>query len=183
MKDKTKDKENNLTTLEEQEVEIPEISIEEFIMFILGLVNRPIIGRIVLFKEVFLFYDKLKKRLKIQDPIFFSYRYGPYSVLLAQVIDMMEFAGLIIRHGRRGSKKERFELTDKGKRIAKKLIEKLKEKLGEDEITNLIKMRKGLDQLGTEGILRYVYQNYPDFGKRSEIADRYKTIKWGVGIG
>ena len=183
MRNETKYEENNLAALKEQEVETPEIAIEEFIMFVMGLVDKPIIGRIVLFKEIFLFYDKLKDRLRIQDPLFFSYKYGPYSVLIAQVLDMMEFAGLIIRQGRRGSRKERFELTERGKEIAKRLIEKLKRKIGEEEMVNLIKMRKGLDQLGTKGILRYVYQNYPSFRKHSEIADKYKTIKWGVGIG
>lgn len=87
----------------------------------------------------------------------------------------MYFDGYVQVKGRRNSNSESFSLTDKGKKFAKKTFNKLN-RFTRNEI---IEKRKGWDQLGTDGILNYVYTHYPKFKKKSLLKNRYKDILWG----
>ena len=66
-----------------------------------------------------------------------------------------------------------------GQKYSKTLFNKLP-KSQKNEIA--IK-RKGWDQLGTEGILNYVYTHYPKYTEKSVIKNRYKDVIWGNGTG
>jgi hypothetical protein len=77
----------------------------------------------------------------------------------------MEIYGLIISKGRKSSNKEIFYLTDYGKKRAKEQFEKL----NTQQQLKLKDLRKGWDQLGVKGILKYVYSNYQNFIDKSEI--------------
>jgi hypothetical protein len=129
--------------------------------------EQPIKGMILLMKEIFLMQMEFAKeeKIKIQDANFISYKYGPYSVDVDKVIESMEIYGLIISKGRKSSNKEIFYLTDYGKKRAKEQFEKL----NTQQQLKLKDLRKGWDQLGVKGILKYVYSNYQNFIDKSEI--------------
>lgn len=155
------------------------ITVDQLIKVLLCLSDTPIYGRIMLFKEIFLIYQKLKEKgIAVHDPRFVPYRYGPYSFFVAETLDLMETTGAIIHEGKKNTQMETFKINGKNVKsdeiltiIDPAILEELK------------KYRKGLDQLGTDGILRKVYQDYPEYKLKSEIKERYKTITWGRGRG
>jgi|Deesub1362A_J573_1020465.scaffolds.fasta_scaffold01045_8 uncharacterized protein YwgA len=156
------------------------ILVRDAILMLLSVKNeKPIYGRTMIMKQIFLFYEEILKRrgLKFQDPKFVPYKYGPYSFTVMQALEDLYFAGYIKIEGRKNTRKERFTLTEKG------LIEILNkfESLAESIKKEIEEKRIGWDQLGTDGILRYVYQNYPEYKEKSEIKKKYKEIEWGKG--
>mgnify|MGYP000032262158 CR=1 FL=1 len=161
----------------------PQITVDELVLFLLSLSERPVIGRISLFKELFLLYEEIKEKIQIQNPKFVSYKYGPYSFYIQETLDWLEYSGFIERRGKRNTRLEKFRLSDLGRKIAHNVMQRMKELLGQNEIERLKKLRMGWDQLGTDGLLKYVYQFYPEYRERSEIANKFKNIKWGKGKG
>ncbi len=153
------------------------ITVDELIKLLLSLSDSPIYGRVMFFKELFLLYQELKKNgIKVQDPKFVPYYYGPYSFLVAETLELMEATGQILREGKKNTNSEKFEIKNPER-------DKFALIVGNELFDRLKKLRKGWDQLGTEGILRFVYQNYPKYKTKSKIKDRYKTITWGRGKG
>ena len=163
-----------------------DITIEDIVILLLGITedNAPIYGRTLLVKEVFLTIKEVieKYAIKYQDPKFISYQYGPYSFNLIDAVESMAMRGYIYRSGRRGTKKETFSLSDKGLERYKQIREKL-EKRWPELLDELKEKRRGWDELGTDGILKYVYQNYPEYLDKSKIYKKYEPINWGKGRG
>ena len=158
----------------------PIITLRDMVLILLyAQKDKPIHSRIMLFKEVFLLYKEVLSRYTnnfiIQDPKFFGYKYGPYSFELAEVVKQLYWNGLIDIYGRTNTRKETLELTPKGAEEAQRIFNSLPRELQEE----IRKMRIGWDQLGIDGILRYVYRNYSDYAKQSEIKDKYKEVLWG----
>ena len=141
--------------------------------------DKPIFGRIMLTKEMFLLLNEILEKDDVQDPKFVPYRFGPYSFVLGNVLSNLEFSGFINRTGRKNSRAEQFTLTDKGKNTATILWNKLSENVR----MVLPKKRKGWDQLGVNGILKLVYGKYEEYTKNSCIKGRYKNITSGRGTG
>ncbi|AEH06287.1 hypothetical protein [Methanothermococcus okinawensis] len=156
------------------------LTTKDLVLIILYAQNKPIYGRTLLFKEIFLLYMEVLKDyndFEIQNPNFIPHHYGPYSFDIAEILNQLEWFGYIQRIGRKNSTSEKFELTDKGKNEIKETFEKLPDKLKKE----IKRKRKGWDQLGTDGILRYVYQNYEKYKEKSKIKNKYKDIIWGCG--
>ena len=143
--------------------------------------DKPIYGRTMLIKQVFLLFEEILKKynLKVQDPKFVPYHYGPYSFTVAKAVEDLTFAGYIKIEGKKNTKKERFSLTELGIREIEEKWKGLNERL-KKEIEN---HRISWDQMGTDGILNYVYTYYPQFKEKSKIKGKYKEIKWGRGRG
>ena len=141
--------------------------------------EKPIFGRTMLMKQLFLFLEELSIRHepKFQDPRYVPFKYGPYSFLAMNRLENLQFAGYVEGSGRRNSRKERFVLTEAGCERAKRAYSALPKTFRKE----LEQKRIGWDQLGTDGIIRYVYANYPKFKERSEIKAKYKDITWGKG--
>ncbi len=139
--------------------------------------EKPIYGRTSMMKQMFLLTREVLPEL-IQDPKFVKHRYGMYSFFVANCLSNMEFNGTLTRRGRKNARVESFQITEKGKKlIARKFLE-----LPDTVKSNLRKKRKGWDQLGYDGILRYVYTKYPEFRDKSVLKNRYAPILWGRGI-
>lgn len=156
------------------------LTVRDLILLILYAQKcRPVQSRIMLFKEIFLLYKEILEKyngpLIIQNPKFFGYKYGPYSYEIAEALKQLYWTGIINIEGKRNTRREIFELTDKGLKEAKKIFDKLPSELQEE----IVKMRIGWDQLGIDGILRYVYAKYPEYTDKSEIKDKYKWVIWG----
>ena len=156
------------------DLKIKEFSRGDLILIILAAREQPIHGRILLMKEMFLLYQKLLKP-KTEDPKFVPYRFGPYSFHLTELIHILNIEGLLEIKGRRNSNSESFKLTTKGRKEGKKVLKKL----DKSEQKQIIENRKGWDQLGTAGILNYVYIRYPDYKVKSFSKNRYKDVIWG----
>lgn len=143
------------------------LSFPDMILALFYAQNKPIKGMILLMKEIFLMQKEFENdnNIRINDASFTSYKYGPYSVDVDDFIDIMEEYGLIMSSGRKSSNKEIFYLTDKGVFEAKRAFSRL----NEDQKEKLRDLRKGWDQLGVRGILKFVYTKYPDYIDKSEI--------------
>lgn len=151
-----------------------------FLVLLYAKRDKPVYGRTMLIKQLFLLYnevfDKFQK-IQIQEPNFIPYDFGPYSFKSMKILDDLRFSKEIAVDGKKNTKKESFCLTDKGSITAKERFDTLPSALQEE-----IKSRRiGWDQLGTRGMLKYVYENYPDMKEKSKIKGRYKDITWGVG--
>jgi len=155
------------------------ILIEDIILALLNSFDKkPIYGRTMLMKQIFLIYNEILsgKNLKIQEPHFVSYYYGPFSFLVSKTIDDLELDGCVERFGVKNSEIENFIISEKGKKKYSKRA------FGKSTIIDEIKQKRiGWDQLGTKGILHYVYTYYPDFKDKSIIKNKFKEITWGAG--
>jgi len=151
------------------------------LLLLYAIKDKPIYGRTMLMKQVFLTYEEILKKhgIVFQDPKFVPYKFGPYSFIVTQVLEDLHFAGYIRIEGRRNTKKEKFLLTDAGIKEAYRRFQTLPPKIREE----IVKKRIGWDQLGTRGILNYVYTKYPKYKEKSEIKKKYKEIIWGQGKG
>ena len=159
-----------------------DIYLHEFVLIFFGLEpEKPIYSRVKYQKGLFLFFKELDKRgYKVQDPHFIPYSYGPYSFVLARILDNLWWSGFIEVKGEYEKETEEFKLTEKGKAEAILLVEK---KINKKDLNDLITFRQSIDQFTVDGILNYVYSHFPEMKERSKLKSKYKDIKWGKGKG
>ncbi len=133
----------------------------------LSVVDRPIYGRLMLVKEMFLIAKEIDPKLD-KELDFFPYDLGPYSSILAQKLNEMVANGLIEASSYEGEEGQYvFSLTSKGRAEAEKALGALP-----SEVLELLrKKRRGWDQLGYRGIVRLVYSKYPEYAGRSKIKE------------
>jgi len=151
-----------------------------FLVLLYAKWDKPIYGRTMLIKQLFLLYNEVFDKFQeiyLQEPNFIAYDFGPYSFKSMKILDDLRFSKEINVDGKKNTKKESFRLTEKGAVIAKEKFKTLPLSLQKE----LEKKRIGWDQLGTRGILNYVYERYPDMKENSKIKRRYKDITWGLG--
>jgi len=161
-----------------EKIELRPHSARDLIFIILYAQDKPVHGRILLMKELFLLYKRILSQVT-ENPKFVPYRFGPYSFHLTELIRTLHSDGHIQVKGHANSRSESFTLTSKGKKSAKITFNKLPKSTRE-----LIKeKRKGWDQLGVDGILNYVYTHYKKYKEKSVLKNRYKDIDWGQGTG
>lgn len=149
-------------------VERPGLGEDELILLVLGIVDKPVQGKVVIQNEVFLFYQELKDKLRIIDPRFMPSKDGPFSFRIATLLDLLEYLEFIKTTNKRYKRLVRYYLTEKGRKHAKEVIEKIRKRLGDEYVEKLRKLRQGLDELGHDGIQRYVYQYYPQYTNKTQ---------------
>jgi len=119
------------------------------------------------------------KTERVEDCKFVPYQFGPYSFHVEDTLENLAMNGLISRSGKKGTTVESFKITPRGSRAIRNkylsLSTELRQKIGES--------RKGYEQFSTDGILNYVYTNYPQYSVLSRIANRYKSMTWGKSRG
>ena len=137
--------------------------------------ERPIINRIVMMKEAFLFEKELARDidLNVESLQFIPYNFGPYSKVIDDSIRELEYEGIIKIEREAYGQKEIIQLTEKGKSIANAFFKSLSEEV----IKYIKRKRKAWDQLGYYGILRKVYEEYPAYRSKSEISDEIKPSR------
>lgn len=144
-------------------------------IFILMYANKdkPITGRLVFVKEIFLLAKEVIPQLDKKYQ-FFPADFGPYSTVFANTVDQLINKKCIkveFTTNDFGEPLHRFSLTDGGKIEALKSFDKLSESL-----KNIIMLkRKGWDQLGYTGIVRLVYAKYPMYTVNSKIKDKVEN--------
>lgn len=142
----------------------------ELCLLLLYATDKPIQGATVFMKEVFLL---VKEKLRCFDvpvvsPHFISYHYGPYSFDIDEAWNTLDELGLIQIQGKKSSKRESFHLTESGEERAKRIFDSLPMELKE----SLYDWRRGLDELGRDGILKAVYKDYESYTDKSKIKDK-----------
>jgi uncharacterized protein YwgA len=140
-----------------------ELTNEEWILAILHANNqKPIFGKLMLVKQVFLVAKEIEPSLE-RRLNFFPYDLGPYSKVLAEAVDTLVKNGLIEVQGSGGD--YIFTLTTKGKEIA----ESASQRMSQENRELLERKRRAWDQLGYRGIVRLVYTRYPEYTGKSRI--------------
>ena len=141
----------------------------ELSLMLLAATDQPVRGAISFMKEAFLLVMEVLPRFDVPviPPRFIPFHYGPYSFDLVDAWDQLEEEGLMVRTGRSSTNKETFHLTPEGLRTAGSLMASLPAALRE----RLPVWRRGLDELGNDGILKDVYIKYPQYTDRSKIKE------------
>ena len=155
-------------------MEAKTFSITDLVLVLLGAQDKPVHGRTLLMKEAFLLYEEALKGRSC-NPRFVKYRLGPHSFHVEEALRVLATDGVLDRRGRPNSRSELFRLTDRGSRIAAGVIENLP--VGERRLVS--EKRAGWDQLGTDGMLNYVYAKYPEYRDKSVSKARYADVVWG----
>jgi len=183
LRDKTK-----LYTFEEalqiyEGIKPPRLTSTEMILLLLYSTNKPLYGRTLFMKELFLLKEEVLKNHygneSLEDLHYVPFRFGMYSFKIGKLVEELEFAEYVERRGKKNTRDESFALTEKGREHARELLDRIPE----DVLDKVRLCRTGWDELGTDGILRYVYQHYPQYTDRSELKKKYKRITWGRGRG
>ena len=143
------------------------LSAEDWVLALLSVVDKPIHGRLMLVKEMFLIAKEIDSKLD-KELNFFAYDLGTYSKVLAQKLNEMVSKELIEAASNVGEEGEfTFSLTPKGRQEAERVLGELP-----NEVQELLrKKRRGWDQLGYRGIVRLVYSKYPEYAGRSRIRE------------
>lgn len=142
---------------------------EEQCLLLLISSNKPIRGATVFMKEAFLLFKEILPEFNIPalSPHFIPYYYGPYSFDIEDAWRTLEELGLVKIEGQKSSKSESFYLTEEGIKEAKKIFDQMPKELQE----SLYEWRRGLDELGRDGILKLVYEAYPYYRTKSKIVE------------
>ena len=155
-----------------------EYTATDVILLLLSSQDRPVVGRTLLFKELFLFEKEALDGENVEDCRFVPHYYGPYSFYMALKIREMARRGLIAISGGGGA--STYALTSKGLEMARKR----RRTVPADLADRMGRLRKGMDQHGTTRILEAVYRRaeYAEYVTKSRVAHRYKAITWGRGV-
>jgi uncharacterized protein YwgA len=161
-------------------IERPELTVSDVVLLLLyAQKDKPVYGRISLMKQVFLLIREVLNEKRIQDPKYVPKRFGMYSYFVANTVSNLEYAGFLIRKGKKNTKTESFRISEKGVEYAAKIFESLPVPVRQ----KMTESRKGWDQWGREGLLRYVYREYKEYRDTSVLKNRYAPILWGKGKG
>ncbi|MFG1449596.1 MAG: hypothetical protein AAE983_03015 [Thermoplasmataceae archaeon] len=119
-------------------------------------------------KESFLFLKTMKNKLiNPPDISFYPHRYGPYSRYIANKLKELHLDGVLSIEG------NKIELNGRGHSV----LEKVKEDYPSEIWNELVEYRIKLDQKGTDGIMKVVYENFPDYTVNSMVKDKYLSQK------
>ncbi len=142
----------------------------ELCLLLLYATDEPIRGAVSFMKEVFLLFQEKLREFDVMalSPHFISYHYGPYSFDIVESWYELEEDGFMATKGRMSTRKETFFLTKEGEAAAARIWESLPPALREE----LPSWRRGLDELGNDGILKDVYEKYPEYTDRSKVRER-----------
>ncbi|PXF61938.1 MAG: hypothetical protein C4B59_01545 [Candidatus Methanogaster sp.] len=159
-----------------QSLRKPVLDPKELILVLLYSSKEPIRGAVCFMKEAFLLFKEKLQEFDVPalSPNFISYHYGPYSFDIDEAWHDLEEIGLIAIEGRRSSNKETFYLTREGKTEAKEIYDSLPEDLKKE----LPEWRRGLDELGNDGILKDVYLKYHEYTDKSKI--KKQVLSYGM---
>ncbi len=122
----------------------------------------PIRGKTVFIKQVFIIAKEIEPEI---DPVleFYPYQIGPYSTVLARMLNVWIREGIISAD--KVGRDWIFTLTEEGERIVKEFIAQIPS----NQIDQISKMKSTTSEWGTQGILDYVYNRYPEYAITSRL--------------
>lgn len=144
--------------------------VQDWILALMIAQPMPVVGITSFTKQLFLVIYEFapEHNIPTENPGFRAYKFGPYAERIEDVIIGLEDAGLIRTEGRKGAAGEYFLLTDKGKEVAERALAKLTKKQQEA----FREARMDWHQLGSEGLMTYIYKKYPRMAEESLILER-----------
>lgn len=161
-----------------KKIEPVEYAATDVILLLLSSQDKPIVGRTLLFKELFLFEKEALAGEDVEDCEFVPHYYGPYSFYMAFKVREMARLGLIEVSKRGGT--TTYALTSKGLKKAKARWRTVPAGMRD----KMARLRKGMDQHGSTRILGAIYRRaeYARYVEKSRVAHRYKALAWGRGL-
>ena len=150
----------------------------DVILLLLSSQDRPVVGRTLLFKELFLFEKEALDGENVEDCGFVPHYYGPYSFYLGCKIREMARRGLIEISGSGAA--STYALTPRGLEKARKRRRTVPAGLADRMGT----LRRGMDEHGVAHVLKdtRLGDEYAEYALKSRAAHRYKAITWGRGV-
>ncbi|MGC8584882.1 MAG: hypothetical protein ACP5L4_02005 [Thermoplasmata archaeon] len=133
------------------------LKIDEIILLLLN--EGKIRGKSILQMEVFLVWKEIFKGENMENPMFQPNFYGPYSSLLEDLIYKLIIGGYV-KNIPRGESHTTYIITEKGKSLVEKI---LGEKKIPDKIQEIKEKKVDWDELTFQGLVRYIYRNYPEY--------------------
>lgn len=130
----------------------------------------PIPGITAVQKQMFLLIKEFAPEHGIpsENPGFKAYRYGPYTMRIDRALQTLDELGYVRSKGRLNTNSEVFHLTDSGKERGEKLLSRF----DDDTVKDLRLFKADIQQYTLDGLMTYVYSNYPDYTDRSEVFER-----------
>jgi len=148
---------------------------EDWILILLyALKEKPMNGSLMFMKQLFLLENELIPDIPGDDENlkFYPWKYGPYSTVVAMAINKLIKEEVIKPLSISGRPDDfQYKLTAEGIRLAEESVRKL----SEDIFDKIKQKRRGWDQLGYYGIVKKVYNKYPEYTIQSKI--REEVIK------
>ena len=148
--------------------ENPNIKADEAILLLLKI--GTISGRTMLQKQVFIAYKEILKE-NVSDLLFHPDQYGPYSRLITDAIAKLRFEGKI-KVISKGESHSTYYITESGKEYIERIIRK--KRINDRIIQKLEEKKKDWDEWASDGIIQYVYRNYPEYATKTKIP----RLKW-----
>ena len=118
-------------------------------------------GKTMLQKHVFLAWKTLFNK-QTNDPGFFPHKFGAYSKTVDDSTQVLKNLGFIQITSGRG--KIQYFITPKGRRVINTKIKKMGITL-----ENLQKHKIDWDEWTTQGIMKFVYRNYPEYTAKTKV--------------
>lgn len=138
--------------------------LQRFITMIVGVGSKPVQGKIMLIKETFMFYKKKRELFKNPPTIdYYPHKFGPYSKEIVIETKVMQRKGIL------ESKDGAIWLSPMGVKI----FADIASEYSKEELESLKSYRIGLDELSTDGIMKFVYENYIEYTVNSKVKEKY----------
>jgi uncharacterized protein YwgA len=156
--------------------QVAPISIEDAILLLMGTYpDLDVSGALVMQKEMFLLEKEFAPLhgLQIEPMDFEPYHMGPFSKKLAAILTALEAKGLIETRPLTGREGTGFWLTKNGRKAA----ESAKTNILLDALKQLRSRRRAWDELGSQGLLRLVYEGFSAYAAKSRIKDQIGGYK------
>ena len=146
----------------------PNLKADEVILLLLKF--GKVSGRTMLQKQVFIAYKEILNN-NVSDLLFHPDQYGPYSRLITDAIAKLKFDGKI-KIISRGESHSTYYITESGKEYIDQIIRK--KRINNIIIKKLQEKKKDWDEWATDGIIQYVYRNYPEYATKTKVP----RLKW-----
>ncbi len=148
----------------------PNLKADEVILLLLKFGN--VSGRIMLQNQVFIAYKEILKD-NVSDLLFHPDQYGPYSRLITDAIAKLKFEGKIkIIPNYQFPHPTYYNITEYGKEYIYQIIRE--KRINDIIIKKLQEKKKDWDEWATDGIIQYVYRNYPEYATKTKVP----RLKW-----
>lgn len=143
--------------------------VEDWVLVLLSVGHDYLSGITHFQKELFLIFKEFapKHNIPSENPGFYGYKYGPYSVRIDLAIGFLIEHSYIQTEGRKSSNNEMFFLTKKGRQKIRNILSKF----SKSQIDALEKFRKLWDQKTAKALCRYIYskEKYSEYIQESKI--------------
>ena len=141
---------------------------KHFIIMLAGLNHEYIMGNRMLVAEAFMFLNNMKDIIKDPPQIaFYPHRFGPYSRHLINKKKELEDNGFISTKGLK------IQLTKAGNDV----LESIKKEYAPQAWASLEEYRRKLDQKGIDGLMKLVYNLYPQY-TLNYVSKNKEVVTW-----